>query len=138
VSSPEASSVRHFLRLTLARVEHLPGQSTPQWNALWSIIVVEGAVMSYFAAAILVALRVLLGPGRFFDSSWGIWLVIAAAILAAWFLCRGIENDSQTVEVRARVTRTKGVERFKESGLGAAFLIGGLLAISAASYVAFR
>jgi hypothetical protein len=138
VSSPVASSVHRFLRLTLARVEHLPGQSTPRWNALWSIIVVEGAVMSYFAAAILVVLRVALGQGGFFDSNWGIWLIIAAAMLAAWFLCRGIERDSQTVEVRARVTRTKGVERFKESGLGAAFLIGGLIALSAASYFAMR
>jgi hypothetical protein len=94
--------------------------------------------MSYFMATFLVALRVTLGPGGIFDSTWGIWVLIAAAMLSAWLLCRGIERDAQTDEIRARVIRTRGVERFKESGLGAAFLIGGLLSLSAASYFATR
>jgi hypothetical protein len=122
----------------LARVEHLPGQSTPQWNSLWSIIVVEGAVACYFMAIVLVALRILLGPGGFLHTDWGIWLIIGASILVAWRLCRGIEKDARTSELRERVTRTRGVQRFKESGLGAAFVICGLLSMSAAAFFATR
>jgi hypothetical protein len=138
VSLARASRVRDFIRLVLVRVEHIPALGTPQWKSLRSIIAVEGAVTSYFAATLLIAFRFFLGPVGFLDSSWGIWCVIALAMTAAWALCRGIENEERTQDARSKIASVSGIDRFKESGLGVAFLVGGLLALGGASYFATR
>jgi len=99
---------------------------------------VEGALMFYIAAALLIALRVLSGSSGLLDSSWVIGSIIVAALTVAWALCRGIESEQQTDDVRIRIASTRGIERFKESGLGVAFLVGALLSIAGASYFATR
>jgi hypothetical protein len=138
VSSALFSKVRNFLRLVLARLEHLPAPTRSQWNPTRSVMAVEGALMFYIAAALLIALRVLSGSSGLLDSSWVIGSIIVAALTVAWALCRGIESEQQTDDVRIRIASTRGIERFKESGLGVAFLVGALLSIAGASYFATR
>jgi len=126
------------MRLTLARVENLPRWSSPQWNAFWSYIVVEGALMTYVTAVLLIVLRLAGGATGLVSLSWVIWCVLALATFTAWSICRGLDHEEQTRELRDRLARTAGIARLKQSSLGVAFLLGGLVSLGAASCFATR
>ncbi len=132
------SRLREFMRLTLARVESLPRWSSPQWNSLWSYVVVEGVLAIYLASLLLVVLRLADGASGIVSLSWVIWCVLALAMLAAWSICRGLDHEEQTQALRDRLAQATGVTRFKERTLGVAFLLGGVVCLGGASYFATR
>jgi hypothetical protein len=130
--------LREFMRLTFARVASLPRWGSPRWNWFWSFMVVECALMAYLVAVLLTVLRLANGAEGIVSLSWMIWCVIGVAMLAAWSICRGLDDQEQTRELGDRLAQTDGVARLRHGALGVGFVIGGIVCLGAASYFTAR
>ncbi len=95
-------------------------------------------MLAYVSALLVVILRGLFGPDGPQSTTLGILAVLAVAAPMTWHLCRDLYSEKGMLTLRQAYGGMHGSTRAKEAAVGILFLVGGVVSLAIAAYVATR